>query len=116
MLPKQNRITKQREFDQFFGRDFRKRGGQNISSPYLILKSLPATTKFIRFGFILSNKIDNRAAVRNRIKRQMREIVHPLLVRLNLKRDFLFVVQKEIKKIDFPKIQAEMHYLLQRIR
>lgn len=115
MLQKANRIRKQKEFDRFFGRDFRQRGGFSCSTKNLILKTLP-TDKVLRFGFIISNKVDNRATVRNKIKRRLREMVRLGLPKIKQKKDVLIVVQKGLARMSYTEIKKELGELLNRAR
>lgn len=65
MLKKANRLSK-------FGRI---ENLKSVASPYFILKYKKGEEKAAQFGFIVSKKIDNRAVVRNRVKRKLRKIV-----------------------------------------
>jgi len=49
----------------------------------------------IRFGFVISNKIEKRATRRNALKRQLREIAAGLISELIPGYDIVAVVQKD---------------------
>jgi ribonuclease P protein component len=59
----------------------------------------------IRFGFIISNKIDKRATRRNALKRQLRQISAGLLSELKNGYDIVTVVHKDFA---FPYVQDEI--------
>lgn len=59
----------------------------------------------VRFGFVVSNKIEKRATRRNAQKRQLREIAGSLICELNPGYDVLVVVQKDFP---FPYKQEEI--------
>jgi len=116
MLPKQNRVSKEKEFDAFFGLGFARKYGRNYSSQYLILKFYENRLAVSRFGFVVSNKVDNRATERNRIKRQLREAVHSELKNLKKTVDAIIVVKPAIKALKNEQIRAEVMAGLKAVR
>jgi len=93
MLPKQNRLQKDREFQRVF-KNSRPCNMENFS-----IRTAKNFTREhnIRFGFVVSNKIEKRATRRNALKRQLREISGSLIFELNPGYDVVVVVRK-----DFP--------------
>ncbi|OGM89657.1 ribonuclease P protein component, partial [Candidatus Wolfebacteria bacterium RBG_13_41_7] len=69
MLKKTARLVKQKDFDRTYRR------GRTINHPDLMIKVVDNDKTINRFGIVVSNKIDKRATVRNRIKRQIRAIL-----------------------------------------
>jgi ribonuclease P protein component len=116
MLNKQNRITKQKDFDRFFGRNFKQQKGRNISADFLFIKVLPAETDVFRIGFMVNNKVDKRATTRNKIKRQLREVVRLCLPKIKEKVDLLIVVNKKIVGKEYLEIEKVVLDLLRRAR
>jgi len=116
MLPKENRITKRFEFDGFFGAGFKKAGGNNISSPFLIVKTKTNKLTVSRIGFIVSNKVDNRSSVRNRVKRYLRETMRLNLDKIKNNLDILIIAQPAIKKKKHLEISNELLVLLRKAR
>ncbi|OGF33442.1 ribonuclease P protein component [Candidatus Falkowbacteria bacterium RIFOXYD2_FULL_35_9] len=116
MLAKENRITSKKEFDSFFGRDFRKSGGFSASSKAMVVKAIVTDDKDCRVGFIINTKIDKKAVVRNKIKRQFRDIMKNRLKLLKKKVYLLFVVMPAIKNLEFAQIEKEVDGLLKRMR
>lgn len=112
MLAKEFRITKKKDFDAFFGVAFKKVSGKSASTKNLILKIRPNELKQSRFAFVISTKIDKRAVVRNKIKRQLRAIVKKYLDKFPAGKDFLFITQKPIAKLDFEQIEKDVLFLL----
>ncbi len=115
MLDKKNRITKQKEFDAFFGREFKQKKGRNTAGQLLIVKCFNNGIDNPRFGFIISNKIDKRATGRNKIKRQLREIIRLKLDKLKIKNDCLIIVKSAIKDKEYLVIEKELIYLLKQV-
>lgn len=102
MLPKQNRIQSNKEFQWTF-----KHSKPVYAGNLAISVSKSKNEGEIRFGFVISNKIDKRATRRNALKRQLRAIAGGLISELKqgydivtvVKRDFTFPYdQEEIKK------------------
>jgi len=62
MLPKQHRITKDKEFALVFDQ------GKSYATKLLILKAMPNNSNISRFGFIVSAKVSKKACQRSKIK------------------------------------------------
>lgn len=110
MLFKFNRLKEDRDFKKVlkFGTFF---GSQNLR-----LKILPNKRSASRFGFVIGNKIDKRANVRNRLKRQVREVVRLLFKQGLLKSGLDVVVNINTGLIgkNYQEIELETRYLLQK--
>ena len=93
MLNKQNRLQKNRMFQKVF------RNSKPSITKNLSIRVAKNYTKeeSVRFGFVVSNKIDKRSTRRNAIKRQLREIAGGLISGLKSGYDIVVVLQK-----DFP--------------
>jgi ribonuclease P protein component len=114
MLKKENRIHLEKDFDKFFGLEFRRRGGRSASTKNLIVKAMLAPERS-RVGFIVNNKVDKRAVVRNQLKRRLREIIQAFLPSLKRSVAFLVVVTPSAAKLDFAGLKAEMEKLLKQL-
>lgn len=69
MLPKVNRLKKNKDFERVFKK------GRLLKEDFLILKTIPNDLKNSRFGFIVSQKVSKKAVLRNKIKRWLRVAV-----------------------------------------
>jgi len=69
MLKKQNQLTKDKEFDDVF------KNGQSSYDKIMGVKAVANNLDSSRFGILVSVKISKKAVERNRIKRQIREII-----------------------------------------
>ena len=116
MLPKENRITKQKEFDTFFGKTFKENRGTNVSGRFLILKLFENKSKQTRVGFLVNNKVDKRATARNLIKRRLRQAVRLNLANIKGNNDILFIAKPNIKTEEYNVIKDEVTKLFQRAR
>lgn len=69
MLPKKNRLQKKKDFEKVFA------NGKGFRQDLLFLKAAKSGLETFRFGIIVSKKISKSAVKRNRVKRQLREII-----------------------------------------
>lgn len=69
MLPRENRLKKEKEFESVF------KGGRTFRGEYVFLRYLVNGTDKTKVGFVVSKKVSKLATERNKIKRRMREIV-----------------------------------------
>lgn len=99
MLPKPNRLKKEKDFDQVFKK------GKSIGGDFLFLKVFNRDeNKESRFGFVVSTKVDKKATVRNKVKRRLREIVRSNLAQIKKGKDVVIVAQPKIKNQSFDSI------------
>ncbi|MAF13500.1 MAG: ribonuclease P protein component [Parcubacteria group bacterium] len=75
MLPASKRLTKDKDIKRV------NKAGQSYFSPLFKLKYLANDKSLSRFTVVVSNKVSKKAVLRNRLRRQLREII-----RLNLKK------------------------------
>ena len=69
MLPRKQRLQRNKDFDSVF------RGGKSCYSDFFGLKIKKNDSNLNRFGIIISLKVSKKAVVRNKLKRQVREII-----------------------------------------
>src|SRR5476649_2893933 len=80
MLKKKFRLLRETKFDK-----------KNIyTSPFFVLRFTKNDSSFSRFGFVVSKKIDKRATIRNRVKRQVRVCIENNLDKIKDGYDLLF--------------------------
>ena len=73
-------------------------------------------THDLRIGFVVSTKVSKNAVVRNRLKRQMREIVRLLLQKGQLKTGYLLAIMAKAEMIgkEYKEIEADILSVLRR--
>ena len=69
MLQSQNRLKTDRDFKTVL------KQGRSFYSSNIKLKLLKNGLNYNRFGFIIGTRISKKATIRNRVKRQVREII-----------------------------------------
>lgn len=108
MLRSKFRITKDKEFSEFFGARFKSNKGRNFSSPGFVVKTFVNKEEHPRFGIMVSNKVDKRAVKRNQIRRQIRELIRLNLERVDQNIDCLIIVQPSVTKLTKDELQGEL--------
>lgn len=108
MLPRKYRLAKEKDFKML------ARKGTSFFVKELGIKYLKNNLPHSRFAFIVSNKIDQRATVRNKIKRRLREIIHQKLGKIKKGLDILIITKPEIKNFDFWQIKKILEKILTR--
>lgn len=99
MLPKLNRLKKEKDFKAVFQK------GKNIKSRFLYFRVLKNNFKKSRFGFIVGRKVSNKAAQRNKVKRRLRSAVFRNLKEIKKPVDIIVVALPQITKSSFSEIE-----------
>ncbi len=108
MLPKVNRLTKKKDFEQVFKK------GKSILSNFLIIKLLKNYLKRNRFGFIVSRKVSNKATIRNKVKRRLRKVVSMQLDKIRNHLDVIIIALPQIKDKKFSEIHEAINTILRK--
>ena len=106
MLAKKNRLTKDRDFDLVFKK------GRTIDGKFVFFKLGKNDLQISRFGFIIGKKISKKAAVRNKIKRMLREIIKEKMEKIKPGFDIIVGVRPSIIEKDYQDIKKEVENLL----
>lgn len=111
MLSRERRLTSDWDFKMV------RQRGKKIRTPlfdlcYLSKKgNLPS-----RFGFVISTKLDKRAAKRNRIKRIFREEAKATLSKVKHGFDLVFLVKKEALGAEPDRVRKIIREVLEKRR
>ncbi len=105
MLNLKNRVTKKKDFDFIFKK------GRGLKEGFLVVRYAPNNLSSARFGFIVSQKVSKKAVVRNKIKRQLSEIVQKNLGIIKKKVDCVLIVLPGFSELSFKQKET----LLQKI-
>lgn len=92
MLPFKNRLTKRRDFEAVY------KHGRFFSFGVVSLKVKENGLLESRIGFSVGLSFSKRAVVRNRVKRQLREIFRTNLNKINPGLDIVVMIRKEEKE------------------
>lgn len=109
MLSKDNRLS---------GRaaKYVSRRGHGVSGPALRVRWVPARGRVARATVVVPLYFDKRATRRNRTKRQIREILRPLMPRLRQPVNLMIYAGKGAGGRKFEELQGELISLLKRAR
>ncbi|MFA6194947.1 MAG: ribonuclease P protein component [Patescibacteria group bacterium] len=102
MLKKSNRITKDKEFDRAF------KTGQSFYTKLFGIKAADNSLEAIRLGVLVSTKVSKKAVIRNKVKRQTREIIQKELPILKNGKDIVIIVFQQILEKNFEEIKESI--------
>ena len=108
MLPKENRLTKKKDFERVFRR------GKGLKEKFLVIKVLDNNLNVSRFGFIVSKKISKKAVLRNKIKRRLRESVSAKLNQVRQGIDVAVIAGQGIGEKNFGEIEEISNKILEK--
>ncbi len=94
-----------------YGAVYRK--GSSWGHPLLVMKALPNGLEFTRCGLSVSKRV-GKAVVRNRVKRQLREILRQIPLRPGW--DIVFIVRPAAAGTRFAALEGGVKGLLTRAR
>ncbi len=120
MLPTNNRLTRMKDYELLFA-EGRFAGAKFLTAKcWTIDPAKYPRRKFLvtdlKIGFLVSKKVDKRAVVRNRLKRQTREVVRLLLQQKKIKGGVLlaFMVKPEAKNAEYQGLEKDVLFILKR--
>ena len=88
MLARINRLTKKADFEKV------KAEGRFVTSKLFSMSTLDRKDgRPSRFGFVVSKKVSNKAYVRNKLKRIMREVVKKYMVEMKSGMDVVVIAK-----------------------
>ena len=122
MLQQENRLRKKRDIEITF-EEGRFVGGNLVNLKVWSVDPVKYpkrgyTGDELQFAFVVGIKIDKRAVVRNRLKRQMREVIRLLLLDKKIVPGFFVLVmaKKEMVGVEYTKLAQDLTAALRRSR
>lgn len=122
MLQQKNRLKKKRDFEIILEHG-KFVGGALATMKYwkIDTEQFPKrgyTKEDLKIGFVVGLKVSKKAVIRNRLKRQMREVVRLLLEKKQILPGnmLFFMAKKEMIDQPFEDIAKDMEGLLRRAR
>jgi len=104
MLKKENQLKKDKEFDNVF------KGGRSVFGRILGIKAVANGLKISRFGILVSNKISKKAVERNKIKRQIREVIRLQVSGIKPGFDVVFITLPPILGSSYQEIEEAINH------
>lgn len=105
MLAKKNRLKNKKDIENVFKK------GKTKTGKLVFLKIFKNNLDISRFAFIVSTKISKKAVIRNKIKRQLREIVRKNLSNIKSGVDIVIIAKPEIINKYFQIIKKDVEGL-----
>jgi len=111
MLQRENRLTKKEDFERVF------KLGKSFFIKILGFKLIKNNFPYSRFGFIISNKIAKKSNKRNRLKRQLREIIRLKIKNNEIKSGFdvILIARPGILEKNYHELNKEIIYAFKKI-
>ena len=106
-MNKRYRLKKNKEFQYTYKK------GRSFGHPLLVLICRKTRLPVARIGFSITKKF-GKAVRRNRIKRQLREILRLRLPDIKTGYDIVFVIRKEAKDAAYSKLYEAVNKLLKK--
>lgn len=106
MLPLENRLKKEKEFEAVF------KGGRTIKGRNVFLRYLINGTDKTKVGFVVSKKVSKLAVERNKIKRRMREVVRLKKKDIKDGLSIIIISLPQIKAAGYKEIKEDLENLL----
>lgn len=109
-LKKQNRLT---------AKDFLKiqrQKGFFARSSILSIKTVKNNLGASRFGFVVSAKVSKKAVERNKIKRQLRDIVRKNKDDVKIGFDVVIIAPPALKGVKYQKIKEDLMSLFKKLK
>lgn len=95
-------LRKKKDFDQVFA------SGHSFYCPILGIKALKNGLNDNRYGIIISNKVSKQATSRNRLRRQIREILRKEFLESTVKYDLVVIALNKLFGQDFEEIRVAL--------
>ncbi len=104
MLAKQYKLTKADNIKGIISK------GRQYSSPYFVIKTEESNEQHSRFGIVISNKLSKKAVERNRLRRQLFEIIRLNLEKTSLANPHKIVILPRTKalKLDYKQLEKNL--------
>lgn len=112
MLPKENRLRLKKAFERIFN-DGKWGGSGSISLKYKEMEGEEP-----KIGFMVGKKVSKSAVKRNKIKRQMREVIRLLIKsgKFTGKSDVIVIAKPEARLLSYERLSDDIQSALRRAR
>ncbi len=106
-----------RKFRLTSAKDFKRvrRSGKSYAHPLIVLISSPNLLNSSRFGISAGRSVGN-AISRNKAKRQLREIIRPLIYSVAEGCDIIFLARKSVSKASYSDLETAVVQTLQKAK
>ena len=102
MLNKINRLIKDKDFDNVF------KNGKSSYDKLIGVKAIQNQLENSRFGILISAKVSKKAVERNKIKRQIREIIRLQLDKIKSSYDIVIITLPAVLGKSYQEIEGSV--------
>ncbi|MBL7053197.1 MAG: ribonuclease P protein component [Candidatus Portnoybacteria bacterium] len=102
MLPRKYKLKKDNDFKKVFNK------GKYYQKDFIKIKFLENDLEINRFGLVIGLKISKKAVQRNKIKRQLEEVIQSELEQMKKGIDIIILVQPEIIEKEYQEIKETL--------
>jgi ribonuclease P protein component len=110
MVPAQNRLKKKKDFDRAW------KQGKSLKIDPLFIRIIKNELEISRFAFVVGLKVSKKAVIRNKLKRQLREIIRPRISKIKPGYDIIINALPGLEENNFQQIQETTEKLLSKAR
>ena len=107
MLKRVNRLKKRYQFNYVY------KSGEHFSGEHMVLYLVSSKTKNIKVGLAVTKKV-GKAVVRNRVRRQLREIIKKQVPSLKQNYNLIVVARDNITSASFENLTNEFLKLIKK--
>ncbi len=102
MLSRKYKLKKDNDFKKVFNK------GKYYQKDFIKIKFLENDLEINRFGLVIGLKISKKAVQRNKIKRQLEEVIQSELEQMKKGIDIIILVQPEIIEKEYQEIKETL--------
>ena len=110
MLSREYKLKRDKDFKSVF------KQGRYYRSNFIGIKFLKNNLKFNRFAFVVGLKISKKAVIRNKIRRQLEEIIRLNFDQVKISFNLILLPEKGIINKNYQEIKKELINLLKKIK
>lgn len=110
MLNKKNRLTKDKDFERVFN------NGRAFHLKELGIRCIENNMDVCRFGFLVSTKISKSAVKRNKLKRQLSEIIRLNLDKIKPGYDCVVITRPGILDKNHEELETALKTIFKKLR
>ena len=108
MLPRQNRIKKEKDFEIIFKK------GKVFKNNFLVLRFVNNNLKTNRLAIVISQKVSKKATERNKIRRRISVIVENIINGLKDGLDLVFLVLPQANNKSYLEIKSAVEDIIKK--
>lgn len=109
MLMEVNRLKSDRDFKRVF------KNGRTLENQFFRIKFFRNQKNINRFGFVVSNKISNKATIRNTLKRRLRSASRYLTENRSIGFDIVIWPKTEAIKLKYVDLSYNLRVLINKL-